>query len=104
MATVYRGVGSQIARMKELAPALDEVADVVEKAILFVAAEHIDTTDYAHSVEVTIDKSSPSGQDRYVGPTDPAAIAIEFGYTDRAHKPHDGQHIVEKAYNLIPRV
>jgi hypothetical protein len=104
MSNVYRGIGSQVARMKELGPVLDEVADVVEKAILFVAAEHIDTTDYAHSIEVTVDRSSPSGQDRYVGPTDPDSVAIEFGYTDRGHKPHDGQHVVERAYNLIPRV
>ncbi len=104
MSFVYPGVGSKIARMKDLGPVLDAAAEEVEKLMIGVAADHIDTGDYVDSIRVSVDKSSPSKQDRFVGPSDPGAEAIEYGWTDEQGRVHAGQHIVQKTLSSLPRV
>ncbi len=104
MARVYNGTGRYLARSKdvELDPVLDEIAARIESHAIGLAAANIETGDYVSSIEVRKDRLSPSGRDRLVVSTDPAALAIEFGHLsgrrgDANRRPVPGQHIIQRA-------
>jgi hypothetical protein len=82
MADVFAGTGDYLARSKDidLGPELDAIADEIQSYAIGLAAEHVNTADYANSLKVAIDRSSPSGRDRLVYSDDPAALAIEYGH------------------------
>lgn len=117
MSTVNKGVGRQLARLGlgdeigyNLADELVQVAKEVELRVVGFAAEHIDTGDFAHSIDTVFDRSSPSGKDVLVYSDDPNALSIEFGHDDvvdtkdgRKVVGHvEGLHIFSKAMNSMP--
>ena len=109
MAEVFKGIGSQIARDKDidLGPELDEVAREILAFAIGLAAEHVDTGDFARSLNISIDRSSPSRRDRLVYSDDPAALSIEYGHVQRNKDGTPGEfveglHILARAADAVP--
>lgn len=104
MADVFANVGSILARATDidLGPVLDEVAHEIEAYAIGLASEHVETGDYAESIGVTIDRTSPSRRDRLVYSDDPAAMEIEYGHHAKRKDGGEGefvpgQHILGRA-------
>lgn len=108
MADVFKGIGTQLARAKDidLGPVLDEIAHEIESFAVGLAAEHVETGDFAGSIGVTVDRTSPSRRDRLVYSDDPAVLSIEFGHDQVdengiSHGFVEGLHILQRAADAV---
>lgn len=103
--TVYAGLGRWLARNIDTDLELEAIAGEVSAAAIGLAAEHIETGDFARSIHIRKDRLSPSGRDRLVYSDDPAALSIEFGHnvrtSDGGLRPVDGLHILGRAADSV---
>lgn len=85
MATVYRGVGTRMARMVGQHSVMDEAAEKIRARAAANAASHRDTGAYSSNFTVERVTAKVGGvKDRMVVNDHPAALAIEFGHFTRA--------------------
>ena len=99
MAQVYKGIGTKIAKMPGVQPALDTAAATVLARAKTLAAGHVDTGAYAESLGVEKTPGKKGVVDRLVYSDDPAAAHIEYGHITRGPRPRyvPGQFILTKA-------
>lgn len=111
MATVYKGVGTTVARMAGNHPEMDRVAAVLLGLAKANAIPHIYTSTYIRKLHVINAPGKKGVRDRLVVAGDKAAISIEYGHTAVVKNPGrngfdfkwvPGQFILTKAIAQIP--
>lgn len=111
MATVYRGIGTTVARMAGNHPEMDRVAGLLLGFAKGNAVSHIDTSAYIRKLHVINAPGKKGVRDRLVVAGDKAAISIEYGHTMVVKSPgrngYDfrwvpGQYILTHAIAQIP--
>lgn len=111
MATVYRGIGTTVARMAGNHPEMDRVAGVLLRLAKANAVPHIDTTTYIRKLHVINAPGKKGVRDRLVVAGDKAAMSIEYGHAQLVKNPGNngydfkwipGQFILTKAIAQIP--
>ncbi|GAA1051373.1 DUF5403 family protein [Arthrobacter russicus] len=83
MANVYRGLGTQVAKMPELQPSLDAAALKVLALVTAQAGQHAKTGDYVRGLKIENVRGKKGVRDRLVVATDPNSISIELGHLTR---------------------
>ena len=94
----YQDVARQVAQGN----ALDEAADVVLDAVVFVASQHRLSGDFVHSLAIA--KDGKSVKDRVIYSDDEGQLAIEFGHTQGEGENATfipGKHIFGQAFGLL---
>jgi len=105
MAQVFKGAGTEAARVAGNDPEMDRVADRMADLIRATAAPHRDTGAFGESVEVHNVRGKRGVRDRLVTVSDPDAEHIEYGHAttgpdgEGAWVP--GLHIVGRAYQAM---
>lgn len=87
--------GLRAARMAGKSTEMTALAKLVEEAVIYNAATHVDSGDFIASID-TVSVAGPAGvKDRAIVSNDENAFAIELGWTKNGRH-HEGQHIFSK--------
>lgn len=97
MATVYKGVGTKIARLPGVQPVLQTAADEIRAKAVALAGGHTDTGAYVSSLTVKTVPGKKGVRDRLIIADDPASTPIEFGHLTKSGTWVEGQYILTRA-------
>lgn len=88
MATVFKGVGTKIARLPGVQPELDKAAAKILARAKAGASQHVRSGHYLNSLKIKTVRGKGGVIDREVYSDDPGAVAIEYGHlTDGKNGP-----------------
>lgn len=97
MATVFKGVGTKLAKLPGIQPELDTAAAAILARAQSHASSRSDSGAYMSSLGVGVVAGKKGVKDREVYSDDPGAIPIEFGHISAAEKWVPGQRILLRA-------
>lgn len=94
---VFKGSGTQVAKLPSVQPLLDRGAAKILAKAKQNAAVHFKTGEYSNSLGVASVPGKKGVVDRMVYSTDPAAVPIEFGHLTKGGRFITGQRILLNA-------
>lgn len=97
MATVFKGVGTKIAKLQGLQPELDKAAATILARAKGHASSRADSGAYMSSLGVRPVAGKKGVKDREVYSDDPGSVPIEFGHISEGGKWVPGQRILLRA-------